>query len=489
MASDGMENSGNRDSLQAVNASGARIAEHTASLRTRPGDVLFVVCCSLFLMPFMLSAVSVALPRIGHDLGASAVELGLVETVYVMSLTIFLLMMGRIGDIKGRRSVFRWGVGVFTLSTIALALIHSMSVFIGLRIVQGLGAAMVNASGLAMVVSVYPREMRGRALGIGSAVVYAGISCGPALGGFITSLLGWRYIFFMAVPLGVLSWWVALTRLKDEWREAQGERYDLPGSLLYGTGIALLTIGAAWVEQDVRAWWAVVGGLVALACFAVFELRTRFPLLDVRMFGSNSTFALGCLAACINYAATTGMMLYMSFYLQVVQGLAPYDAGLMLALQPLVQMVLSPLGGRLADRYAPASVATSGMACSGVALLLATGLDAESTLFFTAVVQFFMGVGLALFASPNTSSIMGSVPPRYLGIASGMTGTMRTFGMMTSMLVVTITFSLFMDGQPVTGETVPSFLRSMHVDLLFYGVLSLAGTCLSAVRLFRKEPA
>lgn len=451
--------------------------------RTRPGEVLFVVCCSLFLMPFMLSAVGVALPVIGHDLGASAVELGLVETVYVMSLSIFLLMMGRLGDIQGRRRIFRWGVGVFTIATTALWLATSVPLFLVLRVVQGMGASMINASGLAMVVSVYPRESRGRALGIGAAAVYAGISCGPVLGGFITSAFGWRYIFLMAVPLGALTWWVSLTRLHDEWREARGEPFDIRGSAIYAGAIALLTLGAAGVETDARAWWAVAFGFAGIALFLRMESKTRHPLLDVQLLFSNVTFALGCLSACINYAATAGMMLFMSLYLQTVQGLSPDKAGLMLVIQPLVQMVLSPYGGRLADRYAPERVATAGMAASGAALLLASFLGQTSPLWHVALVQVLLGVGLGLFASPNTTSIMSSVEPRHLGLASGMTGTMRTLGMMTSMLAVTISFSLFMGGQPVSQHTIPAFLRSMHVDLIFFGVLCFVGIGLSSLRM------
>ncbi len=454
----------------------------TGAPRTRPGEVLFAVCCSLFLMPFMLSAVGVALPVIGHDLGASAVELGLIETVYVMSLSIFLLMMGRLGDIQGRRRIFRWGVGVFTIATTALWVATSVPLFLVLRVVQGMGASMINASGLAMVVSVYPRESRGRALGIGAAAVYAGISCGPVLGGIITSAMGWRYIFLMAVPLGAVTWWVALTRLHDEWRDARGEPFDIVGSAVYAVAIALLALGAAWVENDHRAWWAVAGGVAGIALFLRIESKRQHPLLDVQLLFSNATFALGCLAACINYAATAGMMLFMSLYLQTVQGLAPDEAGFMLVLQPLLQMVLSPYGGRLADRYAPERVATVGMAASGAALILASFLGQDSSLWHVALVQMLLGIGLGLFASPNTTSIMSSVEPRHLGLASGMTGTMRTLGMMVSMLAVTISFSLFMGGHPVSAETVPPFLRSMRADLLVFGGLCFAGILLSALR-------
>lgn len=453
------------------------------ALKTRPLDVLFTVCSSLFLMPFMLSSVGVALPNMGTDLHATAVELGLVETFYVMSLTIFLLMSGRLGDIYGRRTIFRWGVGVFSLSTCAVGLAPTIETLILLRFMQGIGASMVNATGLAMIVTVYPKETRGRALGICSAVVYAGISCGPILGGFITSTLGWRYIFLLALPLGCTAWWVAMRRLKDEWSESAGESFDIRGSVLYAGGIIFLTLGASGEGSAALATLLVTAGLALLAFFVWMQTKTQYPLLNIGIFVSNAPFALGCLSACINYASITGMMLFMSLYLQIVQGMSASSAGLMLALQPIVQMVLSPWGGRLADTYPPSSVATVGMICSGISLVLAAQLNATSSLYFTALVQIIMGIGLGLFASANTLSIMTSVAKRYLGVASGMTGTMRTFGMMTSMLVVTISFSFFMKGEPASPANADAFLQSMHVDFMLFAGISFVGVALSLFRL------
>jgi len=161
---------------------------------------LLVVCAAHFLMPFMMSAVGVALPAIGREFAATALQLGLVETSYVLSASIFLLAMGRLGDIHGRRRVFQYGIVIFTLAGGSIALAPTIEVLLALRFLQGMGGAMVMATALAMVVSVFPPAERGKALGIAVASVYAGISCGPFLGGVLVTELGWRWIFYLCVP-------------------------------------------------------------------------------------------------------------------------------------------------------------------------------------------------------------------------------------------------------------------------------------------------
>jgi len=445
----------------------------TRTDRVSPAAVLFVVCSALFLMPFMLSAVAVALPTIGRTLQASALQVGLVETVYILSVAVFLLPMGRFGDVYGRRRVFIWGIFFFTVATALIALSSSIEMLIGWRILQGIGSAMVNASSLAIVVSVFPAEKRGRILGIAISTVYAGISCGPPIGGFLTSSYGWRAVFVPGVILGLLSWLLTLTRMRTEWNEAAGEPFDWRGSLVYGLAVA----GMSWAVA------ALLAGLVCLALFVAFEKRCLHPVLDIRLLTGNRIFALSNVAAFINYGSTFGVVFYLSLYLQYVKGLSPKDAGLLLMLQPLVQMLLAPLGGRLADRFPAVRVATVGMALCCCGLLLAATIGPDTSLVVVAGTLLLLGLGFAFFSTPNTSVIMGSLDKRYLGVASGLTGTMRSLGMTFSMVIVTLSFSLFMDGHTVSVATIPTFMRSMQTDLLLFCALSVFGIGCSLGRL------
>jgi len=451
--------------------------------RVSPGAVLFVVSSALFLMPFMLSAVAVALPTIGRDLHASALQIGLVESVYILSVAIFMLPMGRFGDVHGRRRVFIWGIFCFTLATAIIALSPTIELLIAWRILQGIGGAMVNASSLAIVVSVFPAEKRGRVLGIAIATVYAGVSCGPPVGGFLTSYFGWRAVFLPGVVLGLLSWLLTLTRMRTEWHEAAGEPFDWRGSLVYALALAGITLGGSRLGAGIWAVAVLAAGLAFLGLFVVVERRCPYPILDIRLLTGNRIFALSNVAAFINYGSTFGVVFFLGLYLQYVKDLSPKDAGLLMMLQPLVQMLLAPVGGRLADRFPAARVATVGMTLCCVGLLLAATIGRDTPVAVVLGTLLLLGLGYAFFSTPNTSVIMGSLERRYLGVASGLTGTMRTLGMTFSMVVVTLSFSLFMDGQAVSAATIPSFMRSMRSDMLFFFGLSIIGIGCSLGRL------
>ena len=452
----------------------------TASPRSA---TLLVVCAAHFLMPFMMSAVGVALPAIGREFTASALQLGLVETVYVLSASIFLLAMGRLADIHGRRWIFQCGIVLFTLAGGSISLAWSIESLLSLRFLQGMGGAMVMSTTIAMVVSVFPPAERGKALGISVASVYAGISCGPFLGGWLVTELGWRSIFVLCVPLGVITFLITWLRLREDWVDAKGEPFDWRGSLIYAAALLFLIGGASNLERGAFAWAAVLVGLGGLGLFLAIEARTPYPILNVALLRDNRVFALSNLAALFNYAATFGVTFFLSLYLQYVKGMNAREAGLLLIVQPLAQTLLSPMCGRLADRYPAARVATAGMALCAAGLGLAATLDAATGIHVVTVMLILLGTGFALFSSPNVSVIMGSVAPRYLGVASGLNSSMRTLGMMTSMSIITVIFSIFMAGQAVTVATLPQFLLSMRTALLVFCGLCLIGIACSAGRL------
>lgn len=371
-------------------------------------------------MPFMMSAVGVALPAIGREFAATALQLGLVETTYVLSASIFLLAMGRLGDIYGRRRVFQYGIVLFTLAGSMISQAWSIEALLVMRFLQGMGGAMVMATTLAMVVSAFPPEERGKALGIAVASVYAGISCGPFLGGLLVTELGWRWIFYLCLPLGGVTFLITYTRLRGDWADAEGEPFDWRGSLIYGTALLMLISGASNLDHGLWAWGVTAAGIGGIGLFLAVEARTAYPILNIALLRNNRIFALSNLASLFNYAATFGVTFFLSLYLQYIKGLSARDAGLVLIIQPIVQTVLSPWCGRLADRYPAARIATIGMAICAVGLAVAATLDATTSLSLVMVMLVLLGTGFALFSSPNVSVIMGSVEPRYLGVASGL---------------------------------------------------------------------
>ena len=444
---------------------------------------LLVVCAAHFLMPFMMSAVGVALPAIGQEFSATALQLGLVETIYVLSASIFLLAMGRMGDIHGRRRVFQYGIVLFTAAGGSISLSWSIESLLALRFLQGMGGAMVMATTMAMVVSVFPPDERGKALGISVASVYAGISCGPFLGGYLVTALGWRWIFYLCVPLGTVTFLITCAKLREDWADAKGEPFDWRGSLIYAAALLLLIAGGANLGRGPWAWGTALAGIAGIGLFLAIEARTPYPILDVALLRGNRVFALSNLAALFNYAATFGVTFFLSLYLQYVKGMTARDAGLILIIQPVMQMLLSPWCGRLADRFPAARVATIGMALCAAGLAIAATLGSRTPLHVVPLMLALLGTGFAFFSSPNVSVIMGSVAPRHLGVASGLNSSMRTLGMMTSMSIITVTFSVLMSGQAVTTETLPQFLLSMHTALLVFCGLCVIGIGCSAGRM------
>jgi EmrB/QacA subfamily drug resistance transporter len=445
--------------------------------------ILFVVSAVQFLTPFMLSAVGVALPAIGREFSASAVQLGLVETVYIFAFSLFLLPSGRLGDIYGRRRIFTIGILVFTAGTVLLSLAFTIESFIVFRFFQGCGGAMISGNSVAILASVFPPANRGRAMGIIVGCVYLGLSLGPVLSGFMVTHLGWRWIFYLGVLVELFCLFLTVLKLKGEWADARGERFDFVGTLLYITSLFCLIYGALNQREGGIYLVFMASGILGFLIFLAFEHRCSSPILDVGLVISNRVFAFSNLATLINYAASSSIAFFFSLYLQVVRGYSPQWAGWILIIQPVFQAVLSPLFGRLADRVSAAGLATAGMALCALSLGLASQIHAVTPMYVIMGMLALMGVGFGLFSSPNTTTVMSSVPPRSYGIASSFLATMRTMGMLCSMTIITLVFKHFMGDHPVSAETRSSFLASMHLCMMIFCFLCVAGVLCSMVRL------
>ncbi len=442
---------------------------------------LLVATFAAFLTPFMGAALNVALPSIGNHFGADAILLNLVATVYLLSTAMFLLPFGRMGDIYGRKRIFTLGIMVFTISTLLCSLSPSMNWLIAFRAVQGIGSAMIFGTGVAILTSVFPPGERGRALGINVAAVYIGLSAGPFAGGILTQYLGWRSIFWALVPIGIAAIVLLRLKIKGEWAESRGERFDWRGTLFYTVSLLLIMSGFNWLPEW-KGFIAMGAGLATLAVFVAWELRLKFPLFEMRLFRRNRVFAFSNLAALINYSATFAVGFLMSLYLQYVKDFDPRDAGLVMVVQPLIMAVFSPVTGRLSDRIQPQVIASAGMAFSTLGLVFLIFLEPSTPVWLILVDLALLGIGFALFSSPNTNAIMSSVDRRYYGVASGSVGTMRMIGQMLSMGIVLLLFSMLIGKVEITEETAGGFLRSMKVAFTIFSGFCFLGIFASLAR-------
>ncbi len=444
-------------------------------------SVLFVAAIASFVAPFMGSSINVALPAIGAEFALSAVSLGWVATSYILAAAIFLLPMGRLGDIRGRKKVFLAGTALFTAAALLCAIAPSAGILIGVRLLQGIGAAMIFGTSVAIVTSVMPPAERGKALGITVAATYLGLSLGPVAGGFLTHQLGWRSIFLVTVPLGAIVAALAALRLEGERPGAEGERFDAPGAALYGASLASLMYGFTRLPAGSAAW-LILGGAAGLAGFGFWELRARDPLIDLRFVLANRVFAFSNLAALVNYSASFAVGFLMSLYLQYIRGLDPQEAGVVLVSQPIVMAALSPFAGRLSDRVESRIVASIGMAITAAALFVFVFLDAETPLAAVVLNLMLLGLGFALFSSPNTNAVMGSVEPRFYGVASATLGTMRATGQMLSLGIAMLVFALVIGGARITPALHGRVLESVHLAFVVFSVLSVAAVFASLAR-------
>lgn len=454
----------------------------TAAERSRVERLTLVVTAiGAFLPPFMTASVNIALPQVAAELHLSAVALGWVTTGFLLSAAVFLLPSGRLADIRGRRRLFLAGLAVFTLGAALCALAPSGAALIAARLVQGVGGALLFATVLAIVTSVFPPERRGRALGINIAAVYLGLSAGPLLGGIITGWIGWRGLFAITVPIGLLG--IALTawRLHDEWADARGEHFDGAGAVLYGLALVALMLGLTRPTHAAGIALAAAG-VLGLAAFVAWEARAPSPVLDVRLLARNRPFALSNLAALFIYTATFAIPFLLSLYLQDVRGLGPELAGLVLVVQPGLQMLVSPAAGRLSDRVEPRVPASIGMALTLVGLVLLARLDPTTPIPLAIAALALVGLGFGLFSSPNSNAVMGAVEPRLYGVASGTVGTMRVLGQMLSMALVLMLFALILGDAAIRVGGDPGFLRGLRFAFSAYAVLCGVGLVASVAR-------
>jgi MFS family permease len=404
-----------------------------------------------------------------------------VATALLLAVAVFLIPLGRIGDIYGRKKIFTLGLGVYTLASLAGAFCVSMSMLIAVRVFQGLGTAMFVTTGMAIVTSVFPPQRRGRAIGLYVSAVYIGLSVGPFAGGLLTQHLGWRSNFGVVVPFGAASIWVTLEYLKGEWADAAGETFDIPGSLLYAASVFLLVYGASLLPQPAAVTMILIGALTLLV-FVRLELRTAHPVFDVRLFSGNRLFAFSCLAALINYAATFAVTFLISLFLQYIKGLSPQAAGSVLVAQPVVMACFSPLAGRLSDRIEPRLIASAGMALTVLGLLLFARVGTGTSIYGIIAALVVLGFGFALFSSPNMNAIMGAVDKKFFGIASGTVAAMRLLGQMTSMAVAMVVFAVFIGREQITPANYDLFLKSVKISFSLFAVLCTFGIFFSFSR-------
>lgn len=453
----------------------------TLKLRNSNFIILFVSAVASFITAFMGSAINVAIPEIGKEFSSSAVLLSWIATAYILTSVVLLIPAGKISDIYGRVKLFKIGIVIFTASSMLVGFSQSIFILIFFRAVQGIGTSLIFINSFSILVSAYPPEKRGRVLGIVISAVYTGLSAGPFLGGFITDLLGWRFIFYISFILSIILTFLAFFFMKCEWKVDNDAKLDIKGSLLFSLAMALFMFGFSGIPK-IWGFALLFSGMVLFFVYKYYSKKIPDPVLNLDIFKNNRSFTLSNIAALINYSATFAISFLLSIFLQNIKGLSPEQAGTVLVIQPVFMAVFSPIAGRLSDKIEPQYVSSAGMLFISVCLGFLGFISADSSITYFIILLAFLGIGFALFSSPNSNAIMSSVNKKYIGTASTVLSLMRMMGQMFSMAIVIVIFSVVIGKAEISPDIYPQLISSTKIAFLLFAFLCFLGIFASLSR-------
>lgn len=449
----------------------ARVLDEKSSLY-----ILIAVTLGAFLIPYMGSSLNVSLPTISRDFAVDLVVLNWIPTAFILANAAFILPFGRLGDLFGRKKVFTTGVLIFTLASLLAAIAPSAYFLLFFSFLQGLGCSMIFATGVAILSSVFPMGSRGESFGIYVTSVYLGLFLGPLLGGFLTQNLGWRSIFLFNIPLGLIMLSILFLKVKKDWIGSPGESFDLKGTLIYLPSVIILLYGFTTI-YTLSGIILILGGILGIVAFLKIEKENRYPLLQLRLFKSAVPLLASGAILLLN-TSTSAVWLLISLYLQFIQLLTPINAGIILAINPLVVAIISPFAGRLSDNIGGASLSLLGLIITVLGLFLAIFIGLDTSLFFIIVLAIILGIGIAVFSSPITNTFMASVDHAYFGSASATFSTFIFVGQLSSLAIVLLVFATTLGAVEVDYSYNLEFILSLRIIFIIFTLLCLLGVIL-----------
>lgn len=442
-------------------------------------ELLIVGILVSFLTPFVRSSINLALPNLAIEFELSAVFLTWISTIYLLVNAILYIPFGRIGDIFGRKRIFQYGLVIFTVSSFVSAFSISGEMFLILRVFQAIGNAMIFANLNAMISSAFSENTRGKAFGLTSMGVFVGLIVGPILGGFITEILGWRTLFYFDTIIGLAAAY-SITRFKHDWIDAEGEKLDILGSFLLGISLIAIIYGFSDFTSS-YSLFIIIAGIITLSIFYLVEKRVTFPLINLDLF-KNRRFTFGNITAFINYGAFVSVGFILSLYLQYLKGYGPLTAGLIVSIQSIVMVIVSPFAGRLSDKINPGNVSTMGMILTTIGIALMTLINYENAPYIGVISLIIFGAGIGLFYSSNTKVIMSSVDRKYFGVASAMLSNFRSIGQIFGMGLVMIIISSLLGNMQIMPSNHPELFTSIKISLVALAALSSVGILTSILQ-------
>jgi EmrB/QacA subfamily drug resistance transporter len=378
------------------------------------------------------SIVNTLLPVMADSLRASVARIEWVLTIYLLVVSGMLLGVGRLGDLRGHKNVYLTGFVGFTVSSGLCGLAPTAAWLIVFRALQAGAGAMLFANAPAILTSSFPATERGRALGLQGTMTYLGLAAGPPLGGILAAYFGWRSIFFVNVPVGLLGTYFSYRNIARDRPKGEVPPFDFAGAALFFIGLFALLLalnqGHSWGWTAPLTLTILIVALLLLGVFIALERRRAHPMLDLSLFRQR-VFTGSVFSAMMNYTANTAIFFVLPFYLIQGRGFDPKHAGTVLTALPVLMMITTPIAGTLSDRVGSRGPTVLGMFLLAVGLFFLSAVGPETPMRYVAGALAVCGVGIGAFVSPNNSRLLGAAPLNRRGIASGVLAAARNVGM------------------------------------------------------------
>lgn len=442
--------------------------------------MLVTILLATFMATLDGSIVNVALPDMAVKLNASMAAIEWVVTSFLIAIVATILIFGRLGDMIGKIKVFKFGVVFFTLGSLLCGFTDSLPILVLARTIQAIGASATMATNQGIITQVFPSNERGRALGVIGTFVALGAMTGPPLGGFIISLVSWKYIFLVNVPVGIIVF-ILTMKIFPKSSSVVDEKLDKKGAFLFTIAIVLL-FGALVQGQNTGynnpiIILAFAVAIIAFALFLVFENKVKEPLLELNIF-RNSLFSISIICALISFMAISASNIILPFYFEDALKLSTGKTGLFMMVSPIVLAIVAPFSGYLSDKIGAEILTLIGLSFTTVGLFLISSLDEKTPIIIMVSYIIVMTIGNGMFQSPNNSLVMSTVPKNKLGIAGSVNALVRNFGMVLGTALATLILYARMSSK--IGYRVVDYVKGRE-DVFIYGMryvyISAAGIC------------
>ncbi|MCE5266774.1 MAG: MFS transporter [Planctomycetaceae bacterium] len=440
--------------------------------------VLLSVGTGTFMSALDSSIVNTVLPVIQRNFGCDVAQVQWAVTVYLLTISVLLLSFGRLGDLRGHKLVYTSGFGLFVIGSALCGAAPSVGGLVLFRGVQALGAAMVFATGPALLTMNFPARQRGQAMGMQATMTYLGLASGPAIGGWLAHAFGWRAAFYVNVPVGAVALACGACFIPSRRRAELTEPFDYLGAVSFTAGLIALLLalnqGHEWGWRSTPIVSLTAISVLLLALFLHVERRSRHPMLDLSLF-RNRVFSASVTAAVFNYICTATIAFLLPFYLVRGRGMDTATAGILLSVQPLVMAVAAPISGTISDRVRSGVPSAIGMGILAGGALLLSFIGPKTPCSYVVAACSLTGLGTGVFISPNNSALMGAAPRNRQGIAAGVMATARNVGMVLGVGLsgAVLTTMLALDPACKLANAVGPALAVATVAAVFGGLASL----------------